>query len=271
MNKHSKLIVVTMFIMIFATWFSHNVKSDLPLIFQKDLRAHDESSNSTVAANITRQFFPPMIRVNPLDDKQGNWMEGPFWQHIPPLFAYVPYAFFELDGHVSIEVKRLSYAFVTLLTGILFIAIVFWFSRNLLAAFAALLASLFWINTPFTHELITGYAFGVSDIVLAFTVVASFGAILWYLKNRKSVSSYQLIVISLVVALPIMAKNLLGAIPVATLLILLSRDKQSYRKLLIAGGSLVAALVVYYLPLFLVSPEAFKNGLLVTFSHFNQL
>src|SRR3990167_10848016 len=130
MNKHSKLIVVTMFIMIFATWFSHNVKSDLPLIFQKDLRAHDESSNSTVAANITRQFFPPMIRVNPLDEKQGNWMEGPFWQHIPPLFTYAPYVFFTLDEQVTIEVKRLSYAFVTLLTGFLFIFSIYKFINN---------------------------------------------------------------------------------------------------------------------------------------------
>ena len=272
MNKHSKLIVVTMFIMIFATWFSHNVKSDLPLIFQKDLRAHDESSNSTVAANITRQFFPPMIRVNPLDDKQGNWMEGPFWQHIPPLFAYVPYAFFELDGHVSIEVKRLSYAFVTLLTGILFIAIVFWFSRNLLAAFAALLASLFWINTPFTHELITGYAFGVSDIVLAFTAVLAFGGILFYLEKdraeRLNYSWKRLAVIALLVALPVMAKNLLGALPAAGFVLLLFWDQKKFNRNFWTSLSWLAGwLIAYYSPLLIASPGTFKNEILVSFFH----
>src|SRR5689334_8922814 len=103
MHKYQKPIIVAIFLLIFATWFSHSLKGDLALIFQKDLLAHDESSNSVVAANITRQFFPPMVRVNPLNPTQGNWMEGPFWQHIPPLFAYVPYLFFKLDGQVTIE------------------------------------------------------------------------------------------------------------------------------------------------------------------------
>src|SRR3989344_2612004 len=230
MARYQKQVAVTILMLTFSIVFVRNTRSDFPLIFEKNLHAHDESSNSVVAANITRKFFPPMVRVNPFVEEQGNWMEGPYWQHIPPMFAYVPYIFFEIDGQVTIEVKRLAFAFVTLLTGLLFIFVVYNYKKSLLAAGAATISAILWVNTPFTHELITGYAFGVSDIVLAFTVVASFGAILWYLKNRKSVSSYQLIVISLVVAL-----------------------------------------VVYYLPLFLVSPEAFKNGLLVTFSHFNQL
>src|SRR3989344_6576258 len=119
--KYRKALAVLVLCLAFSTLFIRNTKNDFPLIFKKDLLAHDESSNSVVAANVTRKFFPPMVRVNPLITEQGNWMEGPYWQHIPPLFAYVPYLFFKLDGQVTIEVKRLSYAFVTLLTGLLFI------------------------------------------------------------------------------------------------------------------------------------------------------
>src|SRR3989344_1326558 len=180
-NRYQRQIVLAIFFMVFASWFSHNVKSDLGLIFQKDLLAHDESSNSVVSANITRQFFPPMVRVNPLNDQQGIWMEGPHWQHIPPMFAYVPYLFYQFDGHVTIEAKRLSFAFLILLTGLLFTTIVYAFSKNLLCAFSAFVASVLWISTPFTRELITGYAFGVSDITLSFASVLGFGGLLWYL------------------------------------------------------------------------------------------
>lgn len=262
--------------LIFTALFVRNVRHDFPLIFQKDLLAHDESSNSVVAANITRQFFPPMVRVNPLNNQQGNWMEGPFWQHIPPMFAYVPYLFFKLDGQITIEVKRLAYAFVTLLTGLLFIWSVYRFRKSLWAATAATVAAIFWINTPFTHELITGYAFGVSDIVLVFTVVCSFAGILWYLSGEREERSeypyWKLILIAMIVALPIAAKNLLGAIPAATFFILLLRDHKKINKpVLISSGAFVGLLLLHLLPLYFSSPETFKSEILVSFYHFKPL
>lgn len=276
MQKYQKPIIVFILMLVFATLFLRNVRHDFPLIFQKDLLAHDESSNSVVAANITRQFFPPMVRVNPLNNQQGNWMEGPFWQHIPPLFAYVPYLFFKLDGQVTIEVKRLSYAFVTLLTGLLFIFSVYKYRKSLWAAASATIASILWINTPFTHELITGYAFGVSDIVLAFTVVAGFCAILWYLQKKQeeriAYPYWKLIVIAMIVALPIAAKNLLGGIPAATFFILLLRDHKKINKpVLFSSGAFVGLLLLHLLPLYFSSPETFKSEILVSFYHFRQL
>src|SRR3989344_1261084 len=186
MARYQKQVAVTILMLTFSIVFVRNTRSDFPLIFEKNLHAHDESSNSVVAANITRKFFPPMVRVNPFVEEQGNWMEGPYWQHIPPLFAYVPYVFFQIDGQVTIEVKRLAFAFVTLMTGLLFIFGVYKYKESLQAATAATIAAIFWINTPFTHELITGYAFGVSDIVLAFTIVCSFAGIIWYLRTEGS-------------------------------------------------------------------------------------
>lgn len=263
MNKYSKPIVAAIFMLIFATWFSHNVKSDLPLIFQKDLHAHDESSNSVVSANLTRQFFPPKVRVNPLTQQQGNWMEGPYWQHIPPLFAYVPYLFFQIDGQITIEVKRLAYAFITLLTGLFFIWIVYRYSKNLLASAAASIAAIFWINTPFTHELITGYAFGASDIVLAFASVLALGGLLDYLSSGK-----RLILTAFFVALPIMAKSLLGAIPAAAFLVILFLENKKFTRQFWKGlGWLAVFLVIYYLPLFISSPTTFKNEIIVPFLH----
>ncbi|HEX9503380.1 MAG TPA: hypothetical protein VF974_03630 [Patescibacteria group bacterium] len=275
MQRYQKPIVVIL-CLIFITLFLYNTKQDFRLIFKKDLLAHDESSNSVVAANITRKFFPPMVRVNPLNEQQGNWMEGPYWQHIPPMFAYVPYLFFKLDGQVTIEVKRLSFALVTLLTGLLFIYSVYQFRKSLVAAIAATAAAIFWIGTPFTHELITGYAFGVSDIVLAFTVVASFGAVLWYLAKEKETRldypGWKLVLIALIVALPIIAKNLLGAIPAATFFILLLRDFRTINKrVLFASITFVAILASYYLPFYISSPETFKNEILVSFLHFKKL
>src|SRR3989344_4719736 len=146
MEKYRKTIVVVILMLVFASLFLRNTRSDFPLIFKKDLLAHDESSNSVVAANITRKFFPPMVRVNPLVEQQGNWMEGPHWQHIPPLFAYVPYVFFQIDGQVTIEVKRLAFAFVTLLTGLLFIFGVYNYKKSLLAAGAATISAILWVN-----------------------------------------------------------------------------------------------------------------------------
>jgi len=279
-EKNRKTIAVFGLMLIFSAIFVRNVKLDFPLIFKKDLLAHDESSNSVVEANITRRFFPPVVRVNPLNTEQGNWMEGPYWQHIPPMFAYVPYLFFKLDGQVTVEVKRLSFAFLTWLTGILFIFFVYRYKQSLLAALSATLAVVFWISTPFTHELITGYAFGASDIVLLFSIVCSFGSIIWYLRNepelRLQYKWWKLILIGAVVALPIMAKNLLGAIPAATYFFLLLRDnfgayRPNYKNIVYGFLGFITLLVLYYLPLFLSSPVTFKNEILVSFYHFKQL
>ncbi len=272
MQRYSKQIALLGLLLVFASWFSHNLKSDLPLVFQKDLLAHDESSNSVVSANITRKFFPPMVRTNPLVEAPGNWMEGPYWQHIPPLFAYVPYIFYELDGRVTIEVKRLSYAFLVLLTGLIFITAVYSYSKNLLAAAAALVAAIFWINTPFTHELITGYAFGVSDIVLAFSAVCAFGGLLLYLSSEKSkrleYSWARLAGIAVLVALPILAKNLLGAIPAALFFILLFNDhRRISRQVWQGAGAFLGTMILYYGPLLVVSPQTFTQEILVSFFH----
>ena len=273
MEKRRKTMALGILLLVFSAFFFRNVKSDLALIFKKDLLAHDESSNSVVAANIMRKFFPPMVRTNPLNEQQGNWMEGPFWQHIPPLYAYVPYPFFQLDGQVTVEVKRLSYAFVIFLTGLIFILGVYRFGKNIVATSVATLAAVLWVKSPFTHELVTGYAFGVSDIVLAFTVAASFGAVLWYLKEQKesrlNYSWQKIVAISLVVALPIMAKNLLGAIPAATFFTLLLRDYKLNSKFWIGAGSFLALSAAYYLPLFFSSPETFRAEIMVSFLHGN--
>lgn len=273
MDTRNQILGVVILVVIFTGLFARNFRSDLPLIFKKDLLAHDESSNSVVAANITRKFFPPMVRTNPLVEQQGNWMEGPFWQHIPPLYAYVPYIFFQLDGQVTVEVKRLSYAFVLFLTGIIFILGVYRFRKNLLAAAAATVAAALWIKTPFTHELVTGYAFGVSDIVLAATVVISFVSILWYLREeqteRQNYSWQKIMLLGFVVALPIMAKNLLGAIPVATFLFLLFRDNRFSKKFWFALASFLGLLAIYYLPLLISSPETFQSEIMVSFLHGN--
>ncbi len=276
MNHHSKRIILAALLLIFAAIFFRNTASDMPLIFEKDLHSHDESSNSVVAANITRKFFPPMVRVNPLNEKQGVWMEGPQWQHIPPLFAYVPYLFFKLDGQVSIEVKRLSYAFLVLLTGIIFICSIYLFSRRLIPTIAATAASIFWLNTPFTHALITGYTFGVSDIVLAFTVICAFGGMLWYFSEEKTTrldyAWWKLCLIVFLVSLPIWAKNLLGAIPAATFFTVLIYDHRTLsRKFWVSLCAFLGTLLVYYGPLYLESPETFKNEILVAFFHFNNL
>ena len=276
MERYQKPIAVAVLLLIFTTWYAHSVKNDFGLIFKKDLLAHDESSNSVVAANITRKFFPPMVRVHPLNQKQGNWMEGPYWQHIPPLFAYVPYLFFKLDGQVTIEIKRLSYAFVILLTGLLFIFSIYKFRKNILSAAAAMLAAIFWINTPFTHELVTGYAFGVSDIVLAFTVTGGLAAIFWYLneerENRINYSYSKLAAIGLIVALPIMAKNLLGAIPAATFFSLVLWDRRKFDKKFVAAiGFFIGLLLVYFISLYFASPQTFNSEILVSFLHFKQL
>lgn len=270
-KTYLKSIFVASCLLVFSALFFQNTASDAPLIFKKDLLAHDESSNSVVASNITRKVFPPMVRTNPLVEGQGNWMEGPYWQHIPPLFAYVPYVPFLLDGGVTIEVKRLSFAALVWFTGLLFIYLSYRLSKSLWVGVAATAAAVIWARTPFTRELITGYAFGVSDIVLSFMVILAFSAIVWYLKEekegRREYPWWKISLISAACILPLLAKNLLGAIPAAILVGFLIRDFRFSIKFWQGIASMACLALLYYVPLFLASPETFKSEILISFFH----
>ena len=69
-----------------------------------------------------------------------------------------------------------------------------------------------------------------------------------------------------------MAKNLLGAIPAATYFILVLRDFRGIsKKFLMAAGSFIIILLVYYVPLYFASPQTFKTEILVGFFHFKNL
>ena len=136
-----------------------------------------------------------MVRVNPLIpiQQQKDWMEGPYWQHTPPLFAYIPLPLFKIDGQVTIEIKRLSYALMVLFGGIIFILSIAKFDKNYLATIAATLAATIWVKTPFTRNLITGLDFGALDIVWAFAVICCFAALCLYLKNDSNIKKICLV------------------------------------------------------------------------------
>ena len=280
----TQYLLVFSLVLAFMLVFSHVLKKDWHLIFKKYLYDQDESVQSAVSANLTRRFFPAMIRVNPLVEhpqivisdgrKKSLWTEGPYWQHIPPLFAYVPLPFFRLDKQITIEVRRLSYALVALLTGIIFIFTVYSFEKTLTAAVSATLAAVFWIYTFLTRQLITCVHFGISNIVLAFTIICSFSAICWYLSKpspvRKRYSCLQLIFIALVVSLPIMTKNIFGAIPAATFFALLLYDHRKINlKLIVSFAAFLAFLVAYYVPLYFSSPETFVVEFFLSFDIFS--
>lgn len=267
-----KKIIVLILLLIFTANFLQVLNTDLIQIFKKDLYFHDESSNSVVSANLTRKFFPPMVRTTPMFEEQGNWMEGPYWQHIPPLFTYVPWVFFKFDGQVSIEVKRLSYAFLLWLTGIIFIAGTYRFSKKISVALAAAIAGIFFTRTLFTRALIWGTAFGTSDIFLAFTVVLSFLAILWYLEKEKierlNCSWKKIALVALICSLSILAKSTLGAIPLFTFLAIFWWDYGFKNKRFWIGIlSAVGLIVLHYGILFLSSPQTFQKEFLTSFLH----
>jgi hypothetical protein len=271
--RYRRIVLLIVLVCILSASFLYSLVASMPMIFKKDLYAHDESSNSVVAANITRKIFPPMVRVNPLNEEQGNWMEGPYWQHIPPIFAYVPYLGFLLDGKISIEVKRLSFAMLELLTALLFVTGIYWVTKRLFYSFTATLASFFWLNNFFTRDLVLGTKFGVSDIVLAFFVVLAFLGIAKYLSiernNRITISLKSLIFIALLTTLPILAKNLLGLIPLILFCVLLVRDiGVKNRKFWISLITATGLLIVYYGLFFLSSPMTFLQEILTSINHF---
>ena len=158
-------------LLLFCFVFALVMARDWHNIARRDLYAYDETVQSTVAANLTRRAFPPMVQINSLINEQGDSMEGPYWQHIPPMFAYMPLPLFAIDGSVSIEMKRLAYAIILLISGMCFIISVSRFEQSRLANAAAAFAAIFSIMTPFTRNLVSGAVFGASDILLARTVV----------------------------------------------------------------------------------------------------
>lgn len=273
-DKKNVSLIFLVFIFLFTALFSNFVKENIKPIFAKDLYFHDESSNSVVGANVYRQFFPPQIRLNPLIDdyKISDWLEAKYWMHIPPLFAYVPYPLYLLDGGVTIEMKRLSYALVTFLTALLLILIAKKYLKSFRFVFASFLAVSLWLLTPYTRDLVVGYRFGLSDIVLAFTTVVSFGGLAYYLFFLRSQNRFDIwrhLLIGASCALPFCAKNMLGLIPAATIFFLLLGSKDKLKKILsFAGGFLIVA-GLFYLPLFFASPKVFIFEFMTSFKHFD--
>jgi hypothetical protein len=271
------------FMLVFMIAFSGILRSDWALIFKKSLYHHDESVHSVVSANLMRQIFPAMVRVNPLFEEyelvlqngrwKGKWMEGPHWQHIPPLFTYVPLPFFKLDKQVTIEVKRLSYAFVMVLTGLIFIFTVYCFEKTITGVISATSAAILWAYTRFSRDLLCGVTFGASDIVLAFTVICSFSIFCWYLSKpielRRNYSYIRLIFMAAVVSLPILVKNVLGAIPAASFFVLFLYDHRKINvKLIVSFLSFLACLLFYYGSLYISSPKTFLSEIFIGFETF---
>jgi hypothetical protein len=214
-----------------------------------------------------------MVRINSLTNEQGHWMEGPYWQHVPPMFEYIPLALFVMDGRVSIEMKRLAYAIVLFITGICFIISVSRFEQTRLANAAATFAAISWIITPFTRHLVSGIRFSVSDIVLAGTVVFCLWALLRYLEqpttNRIAYPTGKVALIGAIVALPILAKSAMGLIPATTFFaILLWDQKELNLKFLITCLTFFGVILCYFGALYLSSPETFWREITVPFYHF---
>lgn len=264
------VVLLLLFVAIFSSFLRVNIKP----IFAKDLYFHDESSNSVVGANVYRKFFPPQLRLNPLVDEYNlsDWLEAKYWMHVPPLFAYVPYPLYAIDGQVTIEMKRISYALVTFLTGILFIVIAKIFFKEFKYVFASFVAALLWVFTPYTRDLILGFRFGLSDIVLALSTVIAFAGVAYYfvyLRQKKGFRFWPYLLIGATCALPFCAKSMLGLIPMATMAVVILYDRKGLKKLmyLILGFVLIAG--AFYVPLYIESPKIFLFEFMTSFKHFD--
>lgn len=271
------LSLLSLYVFIYLTYLN----IDSVEIMRKDLHGHDGSSNAVVSSNIYRKFFPVMLRINPLKEtgEEKEWMLNAYWQHIPPLFAYVPLPFFVLDGGVTIEGLKLSYSMVNFLTGLLFIVFSYFYTRKLTVVFGALIASSLFISNNFTRALVIGNEFGRSDIFLAFTVVLAYGAILWYLSERRedriNYKSWKLLVLGVAVSLPILAKNALGAIApslffaifFADNIIVWNKSKRFNRKIFYPLISFGVLIYYYYFSLYITSPITFKQEFLTSIKH----
>ena len=278
------LLLLSLFMLVFAI----TLRRDAGKIANHDLLRWDESTNSVVSANLARRLFPAMLRLNSLVDKayetydpmpKDSWLFNAYWQHISPLFAYVPVPFFVVEGKATIETKRLAYALVSFITGCIFIIGVAFFSKELMAAITATIAAMLWIQAPFSRSLVTGKNFGTSDIVLAFTTTLCFVILLWYLRDTASQRTMQprwrLIFYGIIFSLPLLVKHLLGVIPAVTFFTLFFYDqyctKQDVRSFCLRFFFCIVPFLLlpllYYGSLWLSSPETFSVEFSVAFKH----
>ncbi len=271
-NKLKRLFVISA-ILVLSGVFLISINKNWDLIFQKELHGYDQNLNFTVSANISRQFFPPMVRVNPLIEKVDNWTEGPYWQHIPPLFTYIPLPLFILDGQITVETVRFSYLLLILFGAYLLIVGMYYLRLPYRIIVASTIASVLLITNKFSWEIISGWSFGVSDILLEFSIIASFIAIGSYIirpkYERKNFSIGSIMLIAVISTLPLLIKNVLGAIPLATFLIVLFYDERFNLKVRLASLSSILLVLIHYGILFLSSQQTFLQEIVVPFKHFN--
>ncbi len=273
--KSREVLYAIFFLCIFTLSFLTIVSNFKDAIVDRNFHNYDEINNGTVTSNLTRQIFPPMIRINPLAEKQGSWQEGPYWQHIPPLYMYAPLPFISLlnDGVPNPAVIRIAYITILFLSFVLFILSIFYIERSLLSIFTATVSAIILISTEFTQQLMLGYLFNNSDIVLFASIMLSFLSINLYLKETKekrlNYSTKKIILLSLLVTLPIVVKTVLGAIPLAIFLILILNDHRTFknRKFIYAIITSFILLVSAYLPLYISSPDTFINEILTPLNH----
>lgn len=274
-NVSKKILPLLFFLSIFTIFFFVFVSNNKENILARDFHNYDEWINGTVTANLTRKIFPPMVRINPLVEKQGQWANGPYWQHIPPLYMYVPLPFIYILNHgvPSAPIIRISYITVFFLACLLFITAVYFWEGTIVALISATLASIFLLFTDFTKNLLLGYVFNNSDIVLFFSVICSFFAIGYYLKQGKEkrlkYSHLEISIIAVIVTMPIVIKTLLGAIPLATFLFLLLKDRRKIlnKEIILAFLIPIVMLIIFYLPLYISSPETFMREILTPINH----
>jgi hypothetical protein len=261
-------------IAIFLFYFGLTLNVIQPKISEIEFHNIDEYLHSAISANILRDPFPPQVRINALDTTDIRWSENQYWQHIPPFYTYIPVLTFLLDGEPNADARRITYAALLGIGGVLFIYFVWLYERNKFSTYAAAVAACIWIISPFTRDLITGHAFNHSDVFLSLLIILSFGAILWYQKDeikiRKQYPLWKLCVIGAVVTLPIIAKSALGAIPLATYAILLLRDQRRFTIRAILGLGISSALIfVSYGVLYISHPETFIREIWTPFLHFD--
>lgn len=210
-----------------------------------------------------------------IDDYQ-DWTEGPQWQHIPPLFAYVPLPLFWIDGKVSIEMKRLSYL---MLSYLIFALLTYYFSSflgNSLLSFSSVITSILWTHSPFVKGLLQGGYFGYSDIVLVFTITVSVIFLLHYLVYKRhefyALNELSFYFYGFIFSLPILTKNALGGLPIALFLILLLYTYKKFNRYIFSF--LISAFLfngLYYGIQFYNHPEVFKQEFLFSFAHFGEV
>ncbi|MEZ5003886.1 MAG: hypothetical protein R2730_12725 [Chitinophagales bacterium] len=247
----------------------------MPNYFKKDLISYDECTNAVVSNNLYRDAFPPRLRLNSLTDEYQGWKEGPDWQHIPPLFLYVPLPFYYLDGELSIETRRLSYVWMALMQSLIFIIGIALLFKEKRAILIAALAAYLWTITPFTRGVLNGNYFGYSDIVLSFSVTLSLLLSIGLFQNirRNNAIKGHLLALAITAAtIPLLVKNVLGALPLLFLMVILIKGVRAQRiktqEILLALFIPIVLCLLYYGASYWKSPEAFKAEFFVSFYHF---